>query len=841
MMGAPLEGRPIGLEERPIGLEKALRLKRSAPQAKRPSSEALLLTLLILFLCIPRSSFAATDSAQADFTAWSGYWWPTSGGGLATGIGYRGHPAPLEKYELLKDGVYPGLATEWYLDHNYDPDAPNWYGLCGAWAAASVSENIEFYPSIIDGILFNVGDKNGLLTACHENDVNIRINSHDPEVFHEWLLQYIKNSGIAFYAELEPGDEVWNYPIYRYEMETLNYGDSISVTCRIWYADDLVDPDYQGTKAMTKLYTYILYKGENDEITGGEWTGASIYNHPQQLVLPLSQSTNNPYLDYDFIRNIAVSRDDELESDQTVDISPGGYNLILLNEDVYRIACDEGDTILLHVEKNDDFEEGISVVVLDADERVVYSDTIHEEKDITIDALTTPYTLSFIRNDYGGGGVYHLDFDLKKAFEFANLKIQKGFGWGGFAITNAGDMACDRIYVVGYGKDGFPTETYVGPFSLASGQKRTVMISDFDVSVVDRDDFTGVKVLAPSALKVVNLFGYFEKNMSCYSAMSGRSRFVIPDFSTWWDYSYSVSWGIYNPGLEDQNVSAELFSPDGGTVDSVSLTIPANRAVHYNSSDSPFAVDENNGWALIAVDDGNALQGYTEWLKNGIVKAEAMGTLGTGRKFFVPHVLNTSFWNQRITLINVSNTINSITITLVDGSTLEITDIILNPHEKKTMTIAVLFPYVDSEALNRSGLVIAAEQDIAGFVSLETSGDDMYYSLLDETDIFQALVIPHVASNEYWWSGFALFNPFTEPVAASLLPYDSNGNLMEGCGLDRAIEPSQKDVFTVADLFGSVASEISFLKIQVNSGPGLVGIFGYGNADCSMLSGSVMR
>lgn len=808
---------------------------------KRHTGILWMIAVFIVLVFAPALSYGASDSAEADFMPWSGYWWPTNGGGLATGISYRGHPAPLEKYELLKDGAYPGLATRWYLDHNYDPYAPGWYGLCGAWAAASVSENIEFYPSIIDGIIFNVGDKKGLLTACHENDVTIRINSHEPEVFHEWLLQYIKDSGIAFYAELEPGEEVWNYPIYRYEMDTLNYGDSISVTCRIWYADDLVDPDYQGTKTLTKLYTYILYKGENNEITGGEWTGASIYNHPQQLVLPLSQSTNNPYLDYDFIRNIAVSRDDELESDQTVDISPGGYNLILLNEDVYRITCDEGDTILLHVEKKDDFEQGISVVILDADERVVYSDTIHEEKDITIDALTTPYTLTFARDDYGGGGVYHLDFDLKKAFEFANLKIQKGFGWGGFAITNAGDMACDRIYVVGYGKDGLPTETYVGSFSLASGQKRTVMISDFDVSVVDRDDFTGVKVLAPSALKVVNLFGYFEKNMSCYSAMNGRSRFVIPDFSTWWDYSHSVSWGIYNPGLEDQNVSAELFSPDGGTVDSVSLTIPANRAVHYNSSDSPFAVDENNGWALIAVDDGNALQGYTEWLENGIAKAEAMGTLGVGKIFFVPHVADTSFWNQSITLINVSNTINSITITLVDGSTLEITDIILNPYEKETTKITDLFPYVDSEALNLSGLVIAAEQDIAGFVSLETSGDDMYYSLLDETDIFQALVIPHVASNDYWWSGFALFNPSCEAVEFRILPYDADGHVIAEHTLDRTIEAKRKSVFTVSDLFGDQASGISFIKFKVLNGPGLAGVFGYGNADCSMLSGSVMR
>ena len=381
----------------------------------------------------------------------------------------------------------------------------------------------------------------------------------------------------------------------------------------------------------------------------------------------------------------------------------------------------------------------------------------------------------------------------------------------------------------------------MGPFSLAPGQKQTVLTSDFDVRVVDRNDFTGVKIIAPSTLKVVNLFGYFEKNMSCYGAMKGRSRFVVPDFSTWWDYSRSVSWGLYNPGLEDRIVSAELFSPEGDTVDSTILTVPANQALHYDSTHSPFAVDENNGWELIEVNDGHMLMGYTQWLENGISKAEAMGTLGTGREFFVPHVFNTPFWNQSITLINVSDRINPVTMTLMDGGTIAETQVQLNPHEKKTLTIPVLFPYVDSGAINRSGLVIGAEQDIAGFVRFETPGDDVYYSFLDETDILQELVIPHVASNDYWWAALAIFNPCYEAVEYKILPYDSNGHLMTEHTLHRIIEAKTKDVFTVSDLFGDQASGLSFIKFKVTNGPGLAGVFGYQNVDCTMLSGSVMR
>jgi hypothetical protein len=794
---------------------------------------------LWLLLWAPVLTQAATDSAAASFTPWSGYWWPSSVGGLATGNDYRGHPAPLEKYELLKNGTYPGFATQWDLEHHYDPDAMSWYGLCAAWAAASAYEEIRFYPSVIENILFRVGDKKGLITACHDNDVSIRINAETPDIFHYWLLHYIKDQGISFYAELDPSIQVWNYPITRYEMTTIEKNGGKNVTCQIWFADDMVDPDIQGTVELTKLYTYDLVTA-GDEITGGEWTGASVYNHPQKLVLPVSPGSNNPYLDYPFIRNIALLRDDELESDQPTELTPGGYNLILLNEDTYRIFCNEGDTIILHMDTIDNSDEEITVLLRDQSGNTVFSCALDGPKDASITAENPPYTLSFSENNYANGGVYHLDYDLKKTFEFANMKIQKGFGWGGFAITNTGETQCDRISVVGYGKDGLPTETYAGPFSLVPGEKRIVMTSDFNVRAIDRDDFTGVKIMASEDLGVVNLFGYFQKNMSCYGEMKRNTRFVIPDFSTWSD-SRSVSWGMYNPGVEEKTANLKLFSLEGYLLDSADIVLGMNRAVHYSPSVSPFSGEEGGGWILVA-DDGTApLQGYSEWLEDGISKAEALGALGTGREFFVSHVVDTSFWNQSITLINVSNRINPVTMTLVDGSALDISDVILNPYEKKIMTIAELFPYVDSEALNRSGMVIEAEQDIAGFFRFETPGDDMYYSLLDETDILQELVVPHVASNDYWWTGLTLFNSSYEAVEFSILPYDADGHLMAEHTLYRSIEAKTKDVFTVSDLFGDQASGISFIKFKVSNGPGLVGVFGYGNSDCSMLSGSVMR
>ena len=133
--------------------------------------------------------------------------------------------------------------------------------------------------------MFYVGDKKGLLTACHQNDIDIKANGTSPEVFHWWLLHYIKDNGVDFYADLAPGEQVWNYPVYRYEMEITDNGSEMNVICYIWYLD-FAEPDISENVIKSNRYTYILTKSGN-EITGGRWTGNSVVKPPEQLNLPL--------------------------------------------------------------------------------------------------------------------------------------------------------------------------------------------------------------------------------------------------------------------------------------------------------------------------------------------------------------------------------------------------------------------------------------------------------------------------------------------------------------------------------------------------------------------------
>ena len=160
---------------------------------------ALFAFLLLSVFFLP---FAYAETREATYRPWSGYWWPYTQGGLGTGLDYRGRPAPLEKYNLLTTGVTAGTALTEYLAAHYDPNAPGWYGLCAYWARAACYEHIDILPSSENNLIFRVGDKKGLLTLAHNNDIGELGDGVHPEVFHFWLLNYIKDQRKAFVADL---------------------------------------------------------------------------------------------------------------------------------------------------------------------------------------------------------------------------------------------------------------------------------------------------------------------------------------------------------------------------------------------------------------------------------------------------------------------------------------------------------------------------------------------------------------------------------------------------------------------------------------------------------------
>ncbi len=538
-----------------------------------------------IFLSVFFQPFAYAETQEASFHPWSGYWWPYTRGGLGTGMDYRGRPAPLEKYNLLTTGITSGQALTAYLDVHYDPQAPGWYGLCQYWALAASYEHIDILPSSEKNIIFRVGDKKGLLTLAHNSAIGDIANGSQPEEFHFWLLNYIKDQKKVFVADLAAGPEVWSYPIYKYEMQTSRNGNVESVSVKVYYADDVVTPDYMGTKVRTSDYTYDLFLDGAGAITGGQWTGLSIADHPELLSVSSDVRTTFPGLDYQEIVRLAGSRDDFLEKgSQTVEIGPGTYNLVLLDEDVYTISTVSGDILSVRIEKEPGSLQNIDAVVVDGNGAEVQRAIVSESSpmDILMTSTTPPYIIRLTQANYADPNIYLLKADVKRSYTQEVPYIPKGSEWSGFALTNPGSTGVERVTLTTRDREGKPIQTVLGPLTLAPGEKRIFLFSDLSVRLHELSETSGLTLSADGPVDLLNLIGEGEHFLTTFVQGDARgSRLVIPDTAPPMISGVRMFGGVRNESFEETRVTLRLYSAAGVLLKEVSEPIACTRvALH---------------------------------------------------------------------------------------------------------------------------------------------------------------------------------------------------------------------------------------------------------------------
>lgn len=129
-----------------------------------------------------------------------------------------------------------------------------------------------------------------------------------PHYFH-YLLQAFVQRGQAVVSEVDPGFPVNNHPLYKYESQSVYYPyyRKYSVTTTVYMADYGRGYNEVGTNVMKQTYTYDLMLDAQGRIAGGEWTGASMYNHPDFIwiptgVAPADNGYSNAAMNYGFAK-----------------------------------------------------------------------------------------------------------------------------------------------------------------------------------------------------------------------------------------------------------------------------------------------------------------------------------------------------------------------------------------------------------------------------------------------------------------------------------------------------------------------------------------------------------
>jgi hypothetical protein len=261
---------------------------------------------------LPVGSEEAVDEGTASFRPWSGYWWPFSAGGLSE---------PLAKYDRLTGQQ----AVDWEEEQGRtDPKAPPWFGYCHGQAAAGIMEREPQTPGKIstsdESLYITIGDQKGWLVACHTHDLveihgerfghaGSESNPDDLRPEHLWhILQlYIRERGVPVVLDVEPGVEVWNYPVFQY---TVRYRPTdtpgvFRATLTLWMSDISVPPDYVGVRVCKHTYTFSFRMQGNAVVMGsGRWTGLSRQDHPDFAWYPYAAVAENPHVHYDAVQRL---------------------------------------------------------------------------------------------------------------------------------------------------------------------------------------------------------------------------------------------------------------------------------------------------------------------------------------------------------------------------------------------------------------------------------------------------------------------------------------------------------------------------------------------------------
>ncbi len=224
----------------------------------------------------PHHGKLENHDAESRHFVWSGYWWPSARDGEPTPANRSyADNGLLEKYDRFHTAHTGSAATtsakQWELDNYSTGEA--WFGHCNGYAAAAVLAKEPTEPITAAGVTFSVGNLKGLLSEAYY-DINVsafigdRYNREsdpveDPSAYevHRAFVTYLGQQQQAMVLDIDRRAEVWNFPMYRYEMKVTDdaaHADRVQVICDAYFASASVHADFVGRKHFTVTYRYWL-------------------------------------------------------------------------------------------------------------------------------------------------------------------------------------------------------------------------------------------------------------------------------------------------------------------------------------------------------------------------------------------------------------------------------------------------------------------------------------------------------------------------------------------------------------------------------------------------------
>lgn len=275
--------------------------------------------ILINVTMLSLPTYAYTDSGEVPsaWAVWSCWYWPIHND-YNPNLYDAGEA--MQRYDNYDQGANAQWWEYWYDGPPLNPDP--WWGHCHAWAAAACWEAQPSTSKTLNNITFRIRDRKGLIIETYDECADgthheLYVNDPSPGLFWRYLRHELRGDnpmhghGMGFVGELYYGSEVWNYPVYKYEV---NYSSSPPYygTIKIWVANDNSPSYADSTYLYNSTFTYEFQgvTGDGtDPVDSGTWVGSGPYDRPDAIWRPYYATTwtqycKNPELDEIHLHNI---------------------------------------------------------------------------------------------------------------------------------------------------------------------------------------------------------------------------------------------------------------------------------------------------------------------------------------------------------------------------------------------------------------------------------------------------------------------------------------------------------------------------------------------------------
>jgi len=799
------------------------------------------LNILIIALCFFffQTGELRCATYEADYVPWSGYWWPFSQGGLVTGNGYHGHPAPLEKYDYVTSGTYSGPATDYGLKHYYDSNALSWAGMCFYWAAAAVLEEEPVHKGIYEETAFLVGDKKGLLTVLYDGTLYNRYYFDRPEEFHRVLTEFIRTQKTPIIMDLGTEGEIWNYPVFKYDMDYTQSGDIKHYTTRIYYVSDEVHPDYVGAKIHSETcYYYFVLDGEGS-ITESGWEGSSINSHPKNASEPFATECRNTGIDYEQVMRIVTTDDDRYEENDSFEgaalITSGAYSLLAADSDCFKVELETGDTLNIQVAAEGD----ISLKTYNPD-REFMEETLGSGEQVIEADRGGDYFLEIVPLEPSEEPNYELFLLQSLACQGIFPLNPTGVWQTGIALLNP-DNSMGRAIISLLDRDGLPQSGYS---ASASAHYLPGMIEeDFGLSHSDKGYIRVDSDVRLWGLEAVTDGNYLMLGANLIQSDTASAELFFPHFAR--TDGWQTSFGFINLGDQTEEISRRSYDQDGELVASDTIQLTPSQKEEDDTSYIGILKTDARSMSASTVSGRDCLAGYIKFLNpSSASKGRALVPLAMEKdtELVAPHIASGGYWWTGIAVMNTGDDDSIVTFSAynMEGNLIGVAEHFMKAKQNLVQEASNIFSGLPAGEIASMRIISQNAQPLSGFLLYGSTDGLQLAGIPIRSAVLSPVYLSHLACIEPWWTGIGLMNVSDVPADITLTLFNDDADFLSA--QTHRLNPNQRLAGTIKGLFGVDVSESArYLKIESDAGQPVSGIYLIGTNDGFRLMGDGIR